>query len=129
MEQITGLHHIGIYTDDLGKSVLFYETILGFHTLFVTGDGCIAMLERNGLKIELVTEEGSFGRAAACQNHLALQCSDINACAAALAEQGIACENGGPLRLDGFGSPPTDITILFFRGPSGERIELYQPHT
>lgn len=127
MEQITGLHHIGIYTDNIETSVQFYETVLGFRTLFVTdGSERIAMLERDDVKIELVEELGSSNRTAGCRNHLALQCGNVNTCAAELAAKGILCEESCPMQVDGFGIPPTDIIVLFFRGPSGERIELYQ---
>lgn len=137
MEQIAGLHHIGVYTDDMEASLAFYLDVLGFEKLFVVDDTAnsgeiIGMVAKGGLRIELVKPEGPHCGAAqaamASRNHIALACRDVASCHQKLLERGISCETGAPQFVSGFGIPPTDISILFFRGPSGELIELYEEH-
>lgn len=138
MEQITGLHHIGVYTDDMEKSVKFYTEILGFKESFIVDDAknsgeIIGMVTKADLRIELVwradLRDSAEQAARGSQNHIALACNDVAACHRKLQENGIRCDTEAPQCVSGFGIPPRDIKILFFRGPSGELIELYEERT
>ncbi|MDO4271175.1 MAG: VOC family protein [Eubacteriales bacterium] len=135
MEHITGLHHIGICTDDLEASLAFYTGVLGFKKLFVTDDRknsgeWIAKVQKGDITLELIEAENpqsdAAGPAMASRNHIGIACRDIDGCCRELKEKGVAFETDAPQFVPGFGEPPRDISILFFRGPSGELIELYE---
>ncbi len=135
--QITGIAHVGVFTEDLEKSIAFYNDFLGFHTLFVTDDRAnsglyIGVIEKNDLKIELLqsTDPAVKPTETAQQslNHFAIACTGLDELYRQLYAHGLAFETEGPRFAADFGEPPADLSILFLRGPSGERIELYEEH-
>ncbi|MGZ5501223.1 MAG: VOC family protein, partial [Nitrososphaeraceae archaeon] len=52
--------------------------------------------------------------------------SDIDAALKHIESFGYAVENRGIYDVPRFGSPNIDLCVAFFRGPNGERIELFQ---
>lgn len=146
---ITGMHHAGIYCNDLEESLRFYET-LGFKLLFKTnameGDKPLKMA---WVKIgadavfELIEQEDKsvIPAAGKTPNHIALRTDDIEAFARLLKDNDIEIEAGPldpPLEFDRpldaedaatfvtYGNAGAQLKIMFFRGPSFERFEVVQ---
>jgi catechol 2,3-dioxygenase-like lactoylglutathione lyase family enzyme len=139
--------HYGIYCDDLQKSVEFYESVLGFKTLFKADadeDGvplAMAWIKHpNGIVIELLALEGYNPKAAAGndRNHIALRVSDMQSTVSAIKAAGIEMEVepfDTALEFDRdidksvyvkCSDAGVTLKVAFFRGPSGERFELMQ---
>lgn len=143
------LQHAGIYCRDIDESIAFYEDVLGCRLLFksdaMEGDKPLKMawMKGMGTAFELLEceDKTTCGKAAECLNHLALRVADMDKFVAFLGEKGIAIEAGPfdpPLEFDRplssddddlftvFGDAGTQLRIMFFRGPSGERFEVLQ---
>ncbi len=143
------LQHAGIYCRDIDESISFYEDVFGCRLLFrsdaMEGDKPLRMawIRGSGVVIELLECEDK----ATCQaaekdlNHLAFRVDDMDAFVAFLEERGIAIEAGPfdpPLEFDRPlseedgdvflkpGPKGTQLRIMFFRGPGGERFEVLQ---
>lgn len=130
---IMGLSHIGVKTIDSEESINFYKDILGFqHYYHFENDNGVALdfLRLGGCIVELIFKpsfkkddmdiEGTVA-------HIALQVLNIEALVADLKKKGVdtwqtkeICE-----APDIF---PTGVRNIFFKGPSGELIELAE-HT
>lgn len=121
-DSVNGLQHIGIPSEDLKKSIAFYET-LGFAKIYETPNGreTVAFMELDGLVIELYGDrpvKGCFGSI----DHIALNSTDIDASYAACRELGLTVyEEITPL-------PFWEKGIRYFSivGPSKEIIEVCQ---
>ena len=143
------LQHAGIYCRDIDESIAFYKDVLGCKLLFksdaMEGDKPLKMawMKGMGTAFELLEceDKTTCGKAAECLNHLALRVADMDGFAAFLGEKGIAIEAGPfdpPLEFDRplssddddlftvFGDAGTQLRIMFFRGPGGERFEVLQ---
>lgn len=143
------LQHAGIYCRDIDESIAFYEDVLGCRLLFksdaMEGDKPLKMAWMRGLgtAFELLEcdDKTTCEKAAACLNHLALRVADMDAFVAYLGEKGVEIEAGPfdpPLEFDRplsegdddlftvCGAGGTQLRIMFFRGPGGERFEVLQ---
>ena len=143
------LQHAGIYCRDIDESVAFYEDVFGCRLLFrsdaMEGDKPLKMAWMKGLgtAFELLEceDKTTCDAAASDLNHLALRVADMDAFVAFLNEKGIDIEAGPfdpPLEFDRplgpedaelfstYGSSGTQLRIMFFRGPGGERFEVLQ---
>ena len=143
------LQHAGIYCRDIDESVAFYEDVFGCRLLFrsdaMEGDKPLKMAWMKGLgtAFELLEceDKTTCDAAAGDLNHLALRVADMDAFVAFLNEKGIDIEAGPfdpPLEFDRplgsedaelfstYGSSGTQLRIMFFRGPGGERFEVLQ---
>lgn len=144
-----GMHHIGVYCSDIDKSLHFYADVLDFRLLFTTvayeGDKPLKMAWiRNGdIIIELLEQSDKSVLEAHRKslNHFSIRTDDMNAFVEHLASHGIDME-AGPFdtgcefdrKLDAadsdvftkYGDKGVKLTIAFFRGPAGERIEAVQ---
>lgn len=123
MELYHGLGHIAIYTKDLEESIAFYEKIGGKVT-----DRCdppgkrLALVAFGGIVLELLQFPDGVTDLEGCISHFAIAVDDVDAAAKALEEAGV----------DTFETPATvsmpttfgGLDNRFFKGPSGERIEL-----
>lgn len=130
-----GLNHVGIFTPDLRASEEFYRDIFGFKKVFHVdagedGEFDITVMQRDGLQIELLrlAREDRDVEQEAYQtlNHFAINCTDTKALVRVLREKGIHFETESDEYVKSFGTPPRDLDIIFFHGPGGERIEIYQ---
>lgn len=130
-----GLNHVGIFTPDLKASEKFYGEIFGFQEVFHvdggdTGEFDITVMEKDGLTLELLQllreERDVTCEALNTLNHFAINCSDTKKFAAVLKEKGIEFETKEDTYVKDFGTPARDLDIIFFHGPGGERIEIYQ---
>lgn len=124
---IRGLAHIGIMTADMETSVAFYTNHLNFtctHRQFL-GETELAFLEVGNCIIELIARPDSnhVNQLKPGQvDHVALRVEDLDAEVERLEKAGITLF-----------APAKDAAIfaggircVFFPGPSGERIELFQ---
>ncbi|MDR2672346.1 MAG: VOC family protein [Coriobacteriales bacterium] len=144
------VQHIDIHCDDLDKAVDFYTNVLGFTYLFSPVDDGKAPMElvwlRNssGVIIELTHEKSDYDAekaARACLNHIALRTTDVDSAVAQLKAKGVEIELD-PVTIEFTFDKPlapeyrdtftvsdgktAQMRVAFFRGPSGERIELVQ---
>src|SRR5665811_747405 len=93
-------------------------------------DSLIAMLKLNNCFIEVLeppqNKDTIVQGANATINHVGITVSDIDAALKHVESFGYTVENRGIYDVPRFGSPNIDLCVAFFRGPNGERIELFQ---
>jgi catechol 2,3-dioxygenase-like lactoylglutathione lyase family enzyme len=119
-----GLDHICVVSDDLDKSVDFYTRVLGFE--FVMRESLpsqsieIARVSYLGDVIEFVkhADAGAVSGDGVIEL-IGISTPDVRAGAARLRELGVECLMDEPVMMP-------DGGFFFFRGPSGERLELVQ---
>ncbi len=124
--KLTGLAHIGIFTADVDKSVAFYES-LGFHKdaesnpgprlVFMSLGTCLLELIQptNPAELDRRTPDGWIG-------HICIECTHIDDVVADFKARGIVPQDaqvGYSEKILG------GIKNIFFDGPSGESIELF----
>jgi len=117
-----GIEHIGIKTINIEEGIQFYTKILGFEFLnrMKPGHVELAFLRLDGTVIELVEMKEGDQFEDGVVNHLALTVSDIEKAVDWLKENQVTLMQDKPASL-GEGR-----YNFFFRGPSGEKLELYQ---
>ncbi|MBP3347497.1 MAG: VOC family protein [Clostridia bacterium] len=127
---IEGLGHISLFTKDIEKTVDFYTNILGFQkieeirketeegTLIVVFLLCVDII------IEAIQQPGGKceGVGDGCFQHLAIQVTGIEELIEILREDGVVFETEMEVLPHMFNGSK----IIFFRGPSGERLELFE---
>lgn len=118
----SGVEHIGIKTLNMEEGIRFYSDILGFGFSHRTKPGRveIAFLRLGGTVVELVEIEAGQTYKDGVVNHLALTVFDINKAVAWLKQNQVTLMQEEPKSL-GEGR-----YNFFFRGPSGEKLELFQ---
>lgn len=131
MTQIIGLSHIGVYTKDITISIKFYQEFLGFRLEYtknlVKEDGTtkLAFLEAGNCIIELI-QPSKLGlvdqRTAGIVDHVALSVADIDAVISNLKAAGVVFETETATTV----ALKNGAKNVFFSGPSGERIELFE---
>jgi catechol 2,3-dioxygenase-like lactoylglutathione lyase family enzyme len=121
-----GLDHICVVSPDLEKSVDFYTRVLGFTCILretMESQGiAIARVEYLGDVIELVTflrPRPGFHYGDGLIEMIGISVPDVRAEADALRSNGVECLMDEPVMTPGGG-------FFFFRGPSGEKLELVQ---
>lgn len=117
-----GIEHIGIKANDLEKSIKFYREVLNFKFLyrFKPGNVELAFLELEGAVVELVEVIDGCHFEDGVVNHIALRVSDIYQAIEHLKEHQVELSSTDPMALG------NGRYNFFFRGPSGEKLELYQ---
>ena len=139
----TGYSHTGIYVTDREKAIEFYVDVLDFDLLFRVdneSDGLlIAMLQLGDCFIEVLETPAEVGvlpsqcareniipSANSTSNHVAITVTDIEKAMEKVRSFGYEFEDRGVYHVPNFGSDKLDLNVSFFRGPNGERIELFQ---
>ncbi len=123
MDTCTGLQHTGIPSGDLDRSCTFY-TELGFEKVFQTVIGAgqrVAFMKFQDLMLELY--EGEPVRKAGAVDHIAVNCTDVEAAYALAEEKGYSIVSQGIEEL-----PFWEKGVRFFtiEGPDREKIEFNQ---
>ena len=121
---VRGLHHIGINTDDLQKSCDFYIEHLGFRMLYkkqLANCSCW-FVENHGLVLEFISVGNSEPGGPVA--HIAIEVLGIDALVDELKAKGVIPQETPIDTLDGFF--PRGSRNIFFRGPSGEEVELFE---
>ena len=104
-EMLTGVQHIGVPTNDLEKTVAFYETI-GFQPVLETVN-------------EAANEVGKPGAI----DHIALDTTDIEAAFAAAKEAGLTMLDD---EIHGLPFWANGVKFFTVEGPNGEKVEFCQ---
>jgi len=139
-DYFTGYSHIGIYVTDLEEAIKFYKEVLFFDLLYQLVNGSdglkIAMLQMENCRVELLEppdkketllpKEKVVEGAKSTINHFALLVDDIYKSREHIESFGYEFETRGIYDVPNFGSADLDLKVCFFRGPNGERIELFQ---
>lgn len=123
---LTGLAHIGVKVSDMQRSLRFYVNDLGFElcNFYERPNGTeLAFVQAGTCIVELIhSPESDLGAVGAgIIDHFCLECDDIDAYLAGL--------EGKVKPLNPVGDMPDmlgGVRNVFFEGPDGERIELFQ---
>ncbi|MBN2852795.1 MAG: VOC family protein [Clostridia bacterium] len=132
MSNFLGLEHIGIMTDDIEASKNFYMSLLDFEFDYEKQidlqDGNtlkIAFIRLNDLTIELLENStpgaGKSGNDGAC-DHFTIKVKNLDFIQKQMESRGVIFEQQ-PRKIQ---NNKNGAQISFFRGPSGERIELME---
>ena len=128
---IEGLGHIALYTKDIDKTVAFYTDILGFQKIeeFTSekpeGTMKIVFLLCVDIIMEVIQQPGDIceGQGDGCFQHLAIQVTGLEELIPLLKEEGVVFETEDYIPLPNMFN---GSKVIFFRGPSGERLELFE---
>ena len=122
MAKITGLAHIGVPIADMQRSLAFYVDVMGF----TLDDKCpmpgfeLAFLSAGSCIIELICKPNNTERVDGKIDHICVEVDDIEGFCEKIKDKvtfdGPISENA---KLCG------GVKNVFFRGPDGERIELF----
>ncbi len=117
-----GLEHIGIKTLDMEKAMTFYIEVLGFEFIrrAKPSDAELIFLKLGETVIELVEVNDGQHYSDGVVNHIAFRVEDIFQAVEWLKSHKVELINAEP-RSMGNGQ-----YNFFFRGPSGEKLELFQ---
>lgn len=115
-------HHAGIEVENLERSAAFYEKIFGFKagSCLKLGEEKIVFLACGSIVIELI--ENSEQTTGFSNLHLAWEVEDISYWMGHIEECGLKPLEG-PYSLD------SGETVIFYKGPDGEVIELVSKRT
>lgn len=117
----TGVQHIGVPTNDIAKTIAFYEK-LGFvnaHQVDNNGE-MVAFLKLGDLVIETYQNGRAVGEAGAV-DHIAINVTDVDAARAIADEMGLEVIEAGQLPF--WTNGVKYFTVL---GPNREKIEFNQ---
>lgn len=122
---MTGIQHIGIPTNDIEKTIAFYES-LGFRNIYRTGnkadaDG-VCFLRMKNLCIETY-QNGKAALRAGAVDHIAIDVVDIEAAYQAAQELGCTFFEEGIFSLPFW---EKGIRYFILLGPNQEKIEFCQ---
>ncbi len=128
---IEGLGHIALYTKDIDATVDFYTGILGFRKIEEfnvekpNGMMKIVFLLCVDIIIEVIQEPGDMlsGKGDGAFQHLAIQVTGLEELIPLLKEEGIVFETEDYIPLPHMFN---GSKAIFFRGPAGERLELFE---
>lgn len=119
----TGLQHIGIPTDNVEKTMEFYQS-LGFSTahMYQKDDLYVVFMKMENLILELYASEEA-GKRLGVIDHIAIDVTDIEECFAEIIRMGYTIVNNQIEYL-----PFWDHGIKYFTtiGYNGEKIEFSQ---
>lgn len=117
-----GLEHIGIKTYEIERAITFYIEVLGFEFIkrIKPGEVELAFLKLGETVIELVEVKDGEQFNDGVVNHIAFRVQDIFKAVEWLKSHAVELINEEP-RAMGEGR-----YNFFFRGPSKEKLELYQ---
>lgn len=122
-QNITGLDHVGLPTDDIERTIAFYAC-LGFEVARRADNAGeqAAFLGKDGFVIETY-QNGQATRCAGAVDHIALSVRDIDAAYEACRAQGM------PMAQDEIRFLPfweRGVRFFILEGPNGEKVELIQ---
>jgi catechol 2,3-dioxygenase-like lactoylglutathione lyase family enzyme len=120
---VKGLAHIGIMAEDPRKCAEFYVEKLGFRHFYEKelGQMTLSFVENGGCVIEFV-QKGPVP-VPGTVDHIALEVMGIEALVAELKAAGVEFESENINHMADFF--PNGVKNIFFKGPAGERIELF----
>ncbi len=124
---VCGLGHIGVFISDIAVSCAFYQK-LGFEIAaqYHRPNGVILTFVKAGSCIlELIrpVDPTLIGRPAGVVDHICLSVQNIEACTAALRASGVLPDD---VQISTLPDVLGGAKNVFFRGPDGERLELFE---
>lgn len=122
---LTGIQHVGIPTDDLDKTIVFYQTLgfdIAMETVNEAANERVAFLKLGDLMIETYENHCAAGKSGAV-DHIALNSTDIETSFAQATEAGLKMLDKSIQSL-----PFWEHGVRFFavEGPNAEKIEFCQ---
>lgn len=128
---LEGLGHFALYTKDIDKTVDFYTNILGFQKIeefeMEKPEGVmkIVFLMCVDIIMEVIQQPAGIcdGEGDGAFQHLAIQVTGLEDLIPLLKEEGIIFETEDYIPLPHMFN---GSKAIFFRGPSGERLELFE---
>ena len=129
-EMLTGVQHIGVPTNDLEKTVAFYETI-GFQPVLETVNEAanerVTFLQLKNDVHQFRTAQPSENHAAVGKpgaiDHIALDTTDVEAAFAAAKEAGLTMLDD---EIHGLPFWTNGVKFFTVEGPNGEKVEFCQ---
>ena len=127
--QLDGLAHIGLYVNDVKKTLEFYEEKLNFKLIHEAvnkipeGDVLVKFIQNGSCILELVQFPYSIKRDDGWFDHISIAVHDLDKVMEELEQKGIEFEEGSYTEAPHV-FPPEGSRWVFFRGPDGEHIEL-----
>lgn len=120
---VKGLAHIGIYTDDAKRCAEFYIENLGFRQFYEAclGDTVLSFVECGGCVLEFV-QRGTVEENGKV-DHIAIEVQGIEALVEKLKAKGVKFETDTINKMPGLF--PDGSKCIFFKGPAGERVEIF----
>jgi lactoylglutathione lyase len=124
---IRKIEHVGIMVKNMETSISFYQNVLGFDLLDQITPGpsvSLAFLgsrESGQVYVELVCREGAEFPDEGKVNHLAFTVDNMEEEVARLKELQVTFVTEQPNSLG------NGASYIFFKGPDGESLELFQP--
>lgn len=125
--QITGTHHVALFTRNFAGLRAFYEETLGLPVVGGFPGGTIIFLDAGSTTIELIdrsarSEEHAHDNALGWA-HFAFEVADVDAAYAELSAKGV--EFHIPPKHNSDTNP--SVRLAFFKDPDGNELELFQP--
>lgn len=123
--KMLGLAHIGVMVTDMDKSIDFYQNVVGLELMNVEnmGQTRLAFLKVGSCILELVDVAGAQARPAGVVDHIAIETKNTKAVAQALKAKGVQFETEEVSVNEALMG---GVANIFFKGPDGERIELFE---
>jgi lactoylglutathione lyase len=120
------VEHIGIQVRDLDRSIGFYTQVLGLtlrSRIRLNPTTELAFLPVGDSEIELVCAQAEYTYAReGIVNHLAFHVDDVADILDRLRRNQVELIHEQPRFVE-----PLSTRIAFFRGPDGEKLELFEP--
>ncbi|MFB5265267.1 VOC family protein [Paenibacillus enshidis] len=121
------LEHVGVVVRSIDESAAFYGKVLGMELKEIRQPnpdirlGFLGFPEETDLIIELVERANSELPNEGIVNHMAFTVEDIEEEVARIAGLGVTFINESIITVG------NGTRFIFFKGPDGEHLELYQP--
>ena len=124
---LEGLGHFALYTKDIEKTVDFYTGTLGFQKIedfeIEKPEGIMKIVFLMCVDIIMEVIQEPAGTTDGVFQHLAIQVTGLEELIPLLKEEGIVFETEEYIPLPHMFN---GSKCIFFRGPSGERLELFE---
>lgn len=126
--KMEGFAHVGLFVNDIQKSLAFYTEKLGFELIWESvnqcpdGDVLVKFVKSGDSVIELVQFPNRIERQDGWFDHIAMNVEDIDAVMKELETKGILFEEGSYTHAPQ--TFPNGSKWVMFRGPDNEHIEL-----
>jgi lactoylglutathione lyase len=119
--------HIGIMVTDMDRSIDFYTRVLGLRLrkrvrMSDVTELAFLPIGDTGTEVELICKQGATHPRDGVVNHLCFMVDDVAAVLAHLRQHNVELLNDEPIVAENLGG-----RIAFFRGPDGEKLELFAP--
>lgn len=127
--QVDGLAHVGLYVNNVERTLKFYEEKLNFKLIHEAvnkipeGDVLVKFIQNGSCMLELVQFPYAVKREDGWFDHISLEVHNLDKVIEELEKKEIEFEEGSYTKAPHV-FPPKGSRWVFFRGPDGEHIEL-----